>query len=186
MKRQLSPHEDQEGGSAAVHSNAQSSSGCERNECILQSIVIPENIPRSGTQVLYNHRGSLSRRFPKRIILVRHGESLGNVSEAAYCSISDWKIPLTTGGYEKSVSVGEEILNLVGGSSAPLFFYCSPYLRTKQTLHGMMQKLSENPIIGAREEPQLTGSIRNDLYSIIDALAPDWILAQHMHHNHSI
>jgi hypothetical protein len=33
--------------------------------------------------------------LPKRIILIRHGESLGNIDETAYASIPDWKIPLT-------------------------------------------------------------------------------------------
>ena len=33
--------------------------------------------------------------LPKRIILLRHGESLGNIDETAYASIPDWKIPMT-------------------------------------------------------------------------------------------
>ncbi len=33
--------------------------------------------------------------LPKRIILLRHGESLGNIDDTAYASIPDWKIPLT-------------------------------------------------------------------------------------------
>jgi hypothetical protein len=33
--------------------------------------------------------------LPKRIILLRHGESLGNVDDTAYSTIPDWKIPLT-------------------------------------------------------------------------------------------
>lgn len=98
------------------------------------------------------------RRLPKRIILVRHGESLGNVDESAYATIPDWRIPLTDKGYEMAVASGEKILSILGGDkSAPLFFYCSPYLRTKQTLHGLLKALGENRIEGVREEPQLTG-----------------------------
>ena len=33
--------------------------------------------------------------LPKRIILLRHGESLGNIDDTAYANIPDWKIPLT-------------------------------------------------------------------------------------------
>ena len=50
-----------------------------------------------------------------------------------------------------------DVKNIVG-EGAPLFIYCSPYMRTKQTLHGMMKGLEGScSIIGAREEPQLTG-----------------------------
>ena len=33
--------------------------------------------------------------LPKRIILLRHGESLGNIDDTAYATIPDWKIPMT-------------------------------------------------------------------------------------------
>ena len=97
------------------------------------------------------------RRLPKRIILVRHGESIGNVDGTAYTEIPDWKIPLTANGYEASIETGLKISSIIGDKSAPLFFYCSPYLRTKQTLHAILQNNNENPIAGVREEPQLTG-----------------------------
>ena len=47
-----------------------------------------------------NHISSKSQgfygklRLPKRIILVRHGESLGNVDEQYYENTPDWKIPV--------------------------------------------------------------------------------------------
>ena len=57
-----------------------------------------------------------------------------------------------------AVASGEKILGILDGDkSAPLSFYCSPYLRTKQTLHGLLKALGENPVEGVREEPQLTG-----------------------------
>ena len=90
---------------------------------------------------------------PKRIFLVRHGESEGNVNESAYCSIPDWKIPLTEKGYSQAKEAGRKIKKIVG--DAPLYLYCSPYLRTKQTLHAMNFGECSN-IIGAKEEPQLT------------------------------
>ena len=95
-----------------------------------------------------------TRRFPKRIILVRHGESLGNVNESAYCEISDWRIPLTTDGYKMAVDLGTQIHQVVRDD--PVFIYCSPYQRTKQTLHGIMQTLPKTAVVGLREEPQLT------------------------------
>jgi broad specificity phosphatase PhoE len=95
-------------------------------------------------------------KMPKRIFLVRHGQSVGNADESAYTTIPDWKVPLTSRGYDTSVESGQKILNIIGSKQAPLLFYCSPYLRTKQTLHGIVQSLGENPIICCREVPQLT------------------------------
>ena len=107
----------------------------------------------------YHNRGSHNRKFPKRIILIRHGQSLGNVDETAYCSIPDWKIPLTSDGQQQSVEVGKSILSIIGSNEVPIFYYCSPYLRTKQTLSNILKALHENPVVGIREEPQLTGNI---------------------------
>ena len=107
----------------------------------------------------YHNKGSNNRKFPKRILLIRHGQSLGNVDETAYCTIPDWKIPLTADGHQTSVEVGKSILSIIGSKDVPIFFYCSPYLRTKQTLSGILKALNDNPIVGIREEPQLTGRL---------------------------
>jgi hypothetical protein len=37
-----------------------------------------------------NHRAQRLR--PRRIILVRHGESMGNVDESSYCTTPDWYV----------------------------------------------------------------------------------------------
>jgi broad specificity phosphatase PhoE len=93
--------------------------------------------------------------FPKRIILVRHGESLGNQDEKIYTTLPDWKVPLTPHGHDQSKNAGKSIKTLI--EDDPLSIYCSPYLRTKQTLLGIMSELESNPVISAREEPRLTG-----------------------------
>ena len=93
-------------------------------------------------------------RLPKKIILVRHGESLGNVEEAAYCRIPDWKIPLTEKGKLQARQVGIDIKKIV--NDEPVAVYCSPYLRTKETLNEIMKALDDNPLVIAREEPRLT------------------------------
>ncbi len=75
-------------------------------------------------------------RFPKRLILIRHGESLGNKDEQAYCTIPDWLIPLTELGHVQSIESGKKIKSIV--NDEPLSVFCSPYLRTKQTMGGVM------------------------------------------------
>jgi hypothetical protein len=95
-------------------------------------------------------------KLPKRIILVRHGESLGNLDENAYTIIPDSRIPLTETGKKQAYEVGQKIRDLVGPDE-PITIYTSPYIRTKQTLACMMSALSTNPVVSVREEPRLTG-----------------------------
>lgn len=42
---------------------------------------------------------------------------------------------------------------------APLYIYCSPYTRTKQTLARIVECLDGNTIVGVREEPRLTEQV---------------------------
>jgi broad specificity phosphatase PhoE len=80
--------------------------------------------------------------LPKRIILLRHGESLGNVNEAAYSEIPDWKIPLTELGKKQAHQVGKELNELCSGES--VYVYVSPYHRTMQTWQIIKQELEGN------------------------------------------
>ncbi|GMH48420.1 hypothetical protein TrRE_jg11427 [Triparma retinervis] len=93
-------------------------------------------------------------RFPKRIILCRHGESKGNVSDKAYVTTPDWLIPLSATGLAQSAQLGTRLSNLLSGE--PCYFYTSPYLRTKQTLARVLQKMGDGQTVGVREEPRLT------------------------------
>ncbi|RDI31073.1 histidine phosphatase family protein [Lentzea flaviverrucosa] len=66
-----------------------------------------------------------------RIILLRHGQSLGNVDELAYCRIPDHALPLTQTGEEQARAAGPTIKALIG--DGPVAAYVSPYKRTKRT-----------------------------------------------------
>jgi broad specificity phosphatase PhoE len=67
-----------------------------------------------------------------KVILLRHGECLGNVDKSAYTRIPDHALALTARGEEQAAAAGPLIKELVGG--APLGVYVSPYLRTLRTL----------------------------------------------------
>jgi broad specificity phosphatase PhoE len=71
------------------------------------------------------------QRKPERIILIRHGESEGNVNHKIYSTTPDNKINLTDLGKEQARVAGENIKKLVGDESC--FFYLSPFQRTRQT-----------------------------------------------------
>lgn len=66
-----------------------------------------------------------------RIILLRHGESLGNVDELAYTRIPDHAQPLTDTGSAQARAAAEPVGALLG--DRPAEAYVSPYLRTKET-----------------------------------------------------
>lgn len=95
---------------------------------------------------------------PRRIILVRHGESLGNVDESAYTRIPDSKICLTEKGWKQAVKCGKDIRELIEGDQSDdwkAYFYVSPYKRTLQTLRGIGMAFERERIAGVREEPRL-------------------------------
>ncbi|CAI9102321.1 OLC1v1000568C1 [Oldenlandia corymbosa var. corymbosa] len=94
--------------------------------------------------------------LPKRIILVRHGESQGNKDDSAYSMTPDHKIPLTNIGIQQAQKAGFGIRQVVSdqGSSKNwrVYFYVSPYERTRSTLREIGRAFSRRRIIGVREE----------------------------------
>ncbi|GLT90360.1 hypothetical protein SLE2022_082970 [Rubroshorea leprosula] len=101
------------------------------------------------------HHGRL---LPKRIILVRHGESEGNLDTAAYSITPDNKIPLTPLGKSQARSAGARLHDLISRCSSPnwrAYFYVSPYERTRSTLREIGRSFSKRRIIGVREESRV-------------------------------
>ena len=99
----------------------------------------------------YNYSG------PKRIILVRHGQSMGNVDETAYATTPDWKIPLTQTGKEQAQAAGQILSELLLQGES-LYTYVSPYQRTMETWQVMKQEIDKNPsiqLVGTRQEPRI-------------------------------
>ncbi|KAG0484848.1 hypothetical protein HPP92_008927 [Vanilla planifolia] len=95
---------------------------------------------------------------PRRIILVRHGESEGNVDETVYTRVPDPRIGLTANGFEQAFSCGCRIRDIVsddGIQNSKFYFYVSPYCRTLETLRGIGKAFERSSIAGVREEPRL-------------------------------
>lgn len=82
------------------------------------------------------------RRRPKRIFLVRHGQSLGNVDATAYGRIPDNKVPLTDEGHAQATSAGQALARLIGEDESILALV-SPYLRTQETLADIKSQLGD-------------------------------------------
>mmetsp|Transcript_76342 Transcript_76342/g.210753 ORF Transcript_76342/g.210753 Transcript_76342/m.210753 type:complete len:358 (+) Transcript_76342:98-1171(+) len=71
------------------------------------------------------------KRLPKRIILVRHGESEGNADHSLYRSTGDNLIELTPAGSLQAQEAGRRIKGIIGEESVHIFV--SPFERTLQT-----------------------------------------------------
>lgn len=96
---------------------------------------------------------SLPHHLPKRMILIRHGESKANVDPTEYGRTPDWKIELTEQGIRQAQSVGEQVRTIVAGD--PVYFYVSPYRRAKQTLGEIKKEFQSHQVVGEREDPRL-------------------------------
>jgi broad specificity phosphatase PhoE len=89
---------------------------------------------------------------PKRIIIIRHGESGGNTDLKLYASVADNQIPLTAKGEQQAREVGLKLKEIVGEESCR--FFVSPYKRTWQTLEGLLETLQPT-LYTIREEPRV-------------------------------
>jgi broad specificity phosphatase PhoE len=82
------------------------------------------------------------RRRPKRIILVRHGESEANVDHSVYSKIPDNKISLTEKGKEQAHEAAKKLKEIIGDGG--IKFYVSPYLRGRQTFEILSSVFDKN------------------------------------------
>ncbi|PON85509.1 Histidine phosphatase [Trema orientale] len=95
--------------------------------------------------------------LPKRIILMRHGESQGNLDGTAYTTTPDYQIPLTQRGLAQARLAGARLRDVVSETSPDcpdwrVYFYVSPYERTRSTLREVGRSFDKKRIIGVREE----------------------------------
>lgn len=89
---------------------------------------------------------------PQRIFLVRHGESIANLDRDHYNSLPGHLIPLTDKGLKQAKECGKKLAGKL--VSKNVFFYLSPYLRTKQTFNNILTQLGEIKY-QEREEPRI-------------------------------
>ncbi|PSC69817.1 phosphoglycerate mutase [Micractinium conductrix] len=101
------------------------------------------------------------RLLPRRIVLVRHAQSKGNVDPFQYTYVPDPSVPLTSKGWEQAIAAGEQLRAVLAQDAPPgshplrAFFYTSPYLRCKQTTEGLLQAFRSEEVLGVQEEVQL-------------------------------
>lgn len=94
------------------------------------------------------------RRFPARVILFRHGESEGNVNLDIYRTKPDAALRLTPKGKAQAIEAGKKLKAEIGRSK--VHFIVSPYTRTRETLHGILQAFDDpSQINDVVEDPRI-------------------------------
>ena len=68
---------------------------------------------------------------PKKIFLIRHGESQGNIDQSLYKTVPDWKVPLTPRGKQQAQEAAGFLSGKIGNK--PVLIFSSPHVRTVQT-----------------------------------------------------
>jgi broad specificity phosphatase PhoE len=89
---------------------------------------------------------------PNRIILIRHGESEGNIDKSQYLTFPDYALNLTPKGIEQAREAGKTLKDLIGNEG--LYVYLSPYFRTRQTFQCLNESVSAN-IVKCFEDPRI-------------------------------
>lgn len=89
---------------------------------------------------------------PKRIILIRHGESEANVNRHLFASEPDYTIELTATGRKQAEEAGRRLKEWVGDES--LYFYVSPFWRTRSTFEQIAKSFPRRQFRYS-EEPRL-------------------------------
>lgn len=89
---------------------------------------------------------------PKRIILVRHGESEGNLDRSRYHTVQDFALKLTPAGIEQAKQAGIKIKELLADEK--IYVYLSPFFRTRETFQYIQESIDKN-LVKAIEDPRI-------------------------------
>lgn len=89
---------------------------------------------------------------PQRIILLRHGQSQGNVDRSIYAERPDYALELSEQGKLEAVEAGKKLADKIGKKKVML--YVSPHWRTRMTCEGVVKSFSAEQF-NAREEPRI-------------------------------
>lgn len=89
---------------------------------------------------------------PNRILLIRHGESEGNVDKGRYLTVPDYALPLTPRGIEQAQLAGSELKEIIGSEN--VYVYVSPFFRTRQTFQYLQDSIGDN-IVKSIEDPRI-------------------------------
>ncbi len=88
----------------------------------------------------------------KRIILIRHGESEGNLDKSRHHTVQDFALKLTPAGIEQARQAGIQIKEFL--KDEKVYVYLSPFFRTRETFQYIRESIDKN-IVKATEDPRI-------------------------------
>jgi broad specificity phosphatase PhoE len=124
------------------------------------------------------------QRWPKRLWLVRHGESAGNVASAIARSWGELKVdvaerdvdvPLSPAGVAQSRALAKWFANLAAGDR-PDVLLMSPYLRARQTADLIREAAG---LAASGPPPVRDERLREREFGILDRLTPSGVQEMH-------
>jgi len=95
----------------------------------------PPIAPQNHRQLRAQYNATI---MPEKVILIRHGQSMGNINELLYSTTPDNAMPLTQLGWEQARAAGAILKRKILGSGETVHFIVSPYVRTVETFHGIV------------------------------------------------
>ena len=111
--------------------------------------------------ILHEHQ---KKRRPKRIILVRHGNSMANDNYEILGCTPDNKVNLTEKGVAQAREAGKKLKEIIGNES--IQFYVSPYQRTRDTYQYILESFKDNHtncIISSALREQEYGNLQREM-----------------------
>lgn len=91
-----------------------------------------------------------------RVLLVRHGESMGNIDLTLYRRLPDHRIPLSPKGEEQAIEAGKAIRRFYEAKKPRhIRLWTSPYMRMRQTADGILAGAGNGLIADTREHINL-------------------------------
>ncbi len=103
---------------------------------------------------------------PKRIIILRHGQSEANINKGLYANTPDHLMELTAKGKEQCIERGKSFKSILDGKN--IVVWNSPYTRCRQTSENVLAQIG-NAEIKYKEDPRLREQEWGNFYSIDEA-----------------
>eukprot|EP01080_Neovahlkampfia_damariscottae_P006407 gene6407-10414_t len=96
---------------------------------------------------------TLNKKKPKRIFLIRSGESEKDKDIKIYETVPDNKIKLSNLGVKQSIVCGNNLKKLIGNES--VYFYVSPFQRSIETFENISKAFGGKKKLNYRLDPRL-------------------------------
>lgn len=118
----------------------------------LPALPRPEVDSPKSDNLAYKIAEAAREMLPKRVILIRHGESEGNVDSLVYRTKPDNAIELTDLGTKQAIEAGKRVKHLIGDDR--VFLFASPFQRTLQTARNIALSLQDQ-IVQEEKDPRI-------------------------------